>query len=411
MRFANGRLHLVSTGSRRSLKLGDILEQGDPSTALKFTETGYFLGGGDFQFPSEITALIDIPRLDTTTGQGSMLIGTKNNLYSLRTEITDRDAWGQTPAFQTHVLPIGVAGHGAIAQVNTDVYFRSPDGLRSARLAVTDMSQPGFGGLQQEIPERFQNWRIRDSKVIYFNDRLLVTVDPIQYKGKTIYQGLVALNFDSLNKIGEKSPPVYDGFWDNILIRDMVVADDRCFIVKASDDGDELWELHRDGFGLADESPPVYCIETRAMNGGDPSGLKSMHRLDLWFSQIQDDLEVSVDFRVDKAGYLPWSNFKVSRQGGEDHYAPVSSESYISKVTMPTPDPTPNGNSFQFRVHWTGRAKLDLVKSFFRPLTESHYQDVPLPSTEVGVQEYALSPSEKNDKYISTSLTFATPLT
>ena len=97
MRFANGRLHLVSTGSRRSLKLGDILEQGDPSTALKFTETGYFLGGGDFQFPSEITALIDIPRLDTTTGQGSMLIGTKDNLYSLRTEITDRDAWGQNP--------------------------------------------------------------------------------------------------------------------------------------------------------------------------------------------------------------------------------------------------------------------------------------------------------------------------
>jgi hypothetical protein len=376
MRFANGRLHVASTGSRRILKVGDIFQPGDPGTALKFTETTYLTGGGGFRFPSEITALMELPVLDTATGQGSMIVGTATDIFSLHTEVTDRDSWSTLSGFQQLLLPgIGMAGDRGISRANTDVFFRSSLGLRSLRLATTDLSTPGFGGLQQEIPERFPSWRREDVSMVTFRDRLILLTDPFQYQGSSVFSGMVVVNFDSLNRIGQKSPPVFDGFWDGLNIRELVEADGRCYAVVMVPGGNELWELLRDGDDRGNENPTQY-IDTRAMNAGDPGGLKALHRLDLWMSEVDSDLEVKISFKTDDApGFTPWETVNIAHQSSTG-YNPGPKRKHVSRLTLATPPEGENvGYNFQFRIAWTGRARLDLVQVHMRPMTESRYVD------------------------------------
>lgn len=384
MRFANGRLHVASSGSRRILTVGNIMQGTDATTALQFTESSNLHGGGDFSFSSPIRALVDMPVMDTASGQGSMLVGTETGTFTLRTDITERDTWATTPRFQSILFPgVGIAGPLGFAQVNSDVYFQSADGLRSVRLAAGELQTPGSGGLQQEIPERFQGWRQYAASSVHFNDRFLTLVDPRSINDKTVFDGLVALNFESLNKLGQKSPPVFDGYWDGLTFRELVEAEDRCFAVVSGASGDELWELHRDGDERSSENPTQY-IDTRAMNAGDPGGLKALHRLDLWMSEVSTDLNIKVSFRADDAeGFTPWETVAVDRQPNSG-YNPGVTRQHVSRLTLATPPEDFNiGYNFQIRVAWTGRARLDLLQAYMRPMTESRYVDNS--STTLGV--------------------------
>ena len=386
MRFANGRLHLVSAGQRRTVQVGDILQNGDPQTALKFTETGYLLGGGSFAFPEEVTALHEIPIVDTASGQGSMVIGTTRNTYSLRTEITDRDLWSSVEGFMRPILPgIGIAGPNSIGVVNNDLYFRSTNGLRSLRMAVGEQQSPGYGGLHQEIPEKFYNWGLSHNSTVHAGDRLITLVNPKIQDSRFVYEGGVVINFESLNRLGQKSPISFDGYWtleDDHYFRQIVEANNRVYAVVQTPTGDELWELQADGFEIEEESTLEQLFATRAMQANDPMGLKTLGRMDIWLSDIQDDISMDFEYRVDgETEWRTWHTLVVTRTEGTG-YNPDPPKDFISRYTLPTPpDNKVAGYHFQFRVKWTGRCKVDFLQAYLKPLAESQFAEQLTPIT------------------------------
>lgn len=387
MRFANGRLHLARAGNRRNLEVGDILQEGDPETALRFTESGYLLGGGSFAFPDPITALHEIPIMDTGSGQGSMVVGTTRNVYSLRTEIVNRDLWSGVDGFVRPLLPgIGVAGPRSVAAVNNDLYFRSTRGLRSLRMAVGEQQSPGYGGLQQEIPEKFYDWGLGQNSTIHAGDRLLTLVHPRIEGHRWVYEGAVVINFESINRLGEKSPLAFDGYWDlpeGHGFRQLLEVDGKAFAVVLTPSGDELWELQGEGNEFFGESPEQEFV-TRAMNGGDFGGLKVFRRLDLWMGGIRSDVELDIYVRADrKRDWVHWLGYgedgnplehtlEVTRTVGGG-YNPKLPEDAVSRLTLPSPPERLAGYSFQVKVAWRGRCRIDLLQAYFQPIAESEF--------------------------------------
>ncbi len=375
MRFANGRLHLVSSGRRKTLQVGDILQNGDPTTALKFTETGYLFGGGSFAFPNEITSLHEIPTQDKASGQGTMVIGTTRDCHTLRTDITDRDAWQSVQDFQAPLFPeIGVAGPDSMVPVNNDLYFRSSNGLRSLRMAVGEQQSPGYGGLHQEIPENFYKWGLKHNSSTHSDDRFITTVRPRLMNHQWVYEGAVSINFESLNRLGGKSPISFDGYWElpsDHYIRQIFDVDGTAYAVVYTPTGDELWELQEDGVEVVEETGLEQILVTRSMHANDPMGLKTIGRMDLWLSNIQDNLSVDVEYRVDQeSDWRTWETITVTLASANPN------KDYISRYTLKTPPGNKvAGYSYQFRVKWTGRCQIDYLQAYFKPLGESQFSE------------------------------------
>jgi len=381
MRFANGRLHLVSSGQRKTLQVGDILQNGDPTTALKFTETGYLFGGGSFAFPNEITALHEVPTQDKASGQGTMVIGTTRDCHTLRTDVTDRDAWTSVQDFQAPLLPaIGVAGPNSIVPVNNDLYFRSSNGLRSLRMAVGEQQSPGYGGLHQEIPEKFQKWGLKHNSSTHSGDRFITTVLPKLINHQWVYEGAVSINFESLNRLGGKSPVSFDGYWSlptDHYFRQLFDVDGTCYAVVYTGSGDELWELQKDGATTVEETGLEQIMVTRAMNAQDPMGLKTLGRMDVWLSNIQDNLSIDFEYRVDnETAWRTWETLVVTLASA----SPTTD--FIPRYTLKTPPGNKvAGYSFQFRLKWTGRCEVDYIQAYFKPLAENQFAERSTPIT------------------------------
>jgi len=381
MRFANGRLHLVSSGQRKTLQVGDILQNGDPTTALKFTETGYLFGGGSFAFPNEITALHEVPTQDKASGQGTMVIGTTRDCHTLRTDVTDRDAWTSVQDFQAPLLPaIGVAGPNSIVPVNNDLYFRSSNGLRSLRMAVGEQQSPGYGGLHQEIPEKFQKWGLKHNSSTHSGDRFITTVLPKLINHQWVYEGAVSINFESLNRLGGKSPVSFDGYWSlptDHYFRQLFDVDGTCYAVVYTGSGDELWELQKDGATTVEETGLEQIMVTRAMNAQDPMGLKTLGRMDVWLSNIQDNLSIDFEYRVDnETAWRTWETLVVTLASA----SPTTD--FIPRYTLKTPPGNKvAGYSFQFRLKWTGRCEIDYIQAYLKPLAEPQFAERSTPIT------------------------------
>jgi len=377
MRFANNRLHLASSGGRKDLRIGDIYQPGVKDSALKFTESTYLFGGGSLTMPDPITSLMEMPVMDTASGQGSMIVGTKRNTISVRTEITQRDLWPSVTGFQNTVLPgIGFSGPLAVCHVNNDLYFRSPSGFRSLRLAVGELDSPGYGGLHQEIPERFYQWGTWDASTVYFNDRVLTTVNPKILNGRYVYDGLVVINFESINRLGQKSPPAFDGYWDGLVFRELISAGEKLSAIVVGTTGDELWELMKDGSEFGGESNLWQYIDTKVFHGGDSASLKNLLRGDVFLSNIRSNIELEVSYKKDSDnGFIPWHTGVITYTDAGGVYDPNPIKSVISRHTLPTP---PNGSTsygFQVRVAWKGQCQVDQVRIETEHISESMYMD------------------------------------
>lgn len=373
MRFANNRLHLASSGKRKDLRIGDIYQPSDRDSALKFTEATYLFGGGSISMPDPITSMMEIRVMDNASGQGSMIIGTKRNTLAIRTEITQRDLWPTVQGFQTTILPnIGVSGPLAMCQVNNDIYLRSPSGFRSLRLAVGELNTPGYGGLHQEAPEYFKEWGTENSSTVYFDNRVLTTVNPKRVQGRLVYDGLIAVNFEGINRLAQKSPPAFDGYWDGLVFRELISAGRNLYAVVVGASGDELWELLPSGSEFSDEPDLWQYVDTRSFIGNDVGSLKALARVDCWLSRITSDVYLEVSYRKDgDNGFTPWYSSSITQVEGSGDYNPTPIKNDIRRVTLTEPPSPANAFGFQFRIAWKGRCQIDTINTVLRHLEES----------------------------------------
>lgn len=380
MCYSNGRLAVVLNDT--NVMIGDIVKGGLYQSELKFTETFNLLGGGTFSFPSAVKALSSLPVVDSASGQGSLVVGCRERAYTLHTEVTARENWDNI-GFQTEMFPgdtVGIVGPKAVAGVNQDIFFRAKDGLRSARITYGDYDSPGLTPLSTEVNNRLDydtDMWLQDACVVLFDNRLLCTHSPTSYGTRSIANGLISLNFDIVTNRGEKNPPAFEGEWDcGIQIAEIVKGEfngeTRCFLIGRDVNGvNGIWEILKevsDPVQPADE--PTYIHETRAIAGAGLNAIKAIRRCDVWLSRIEDPIELKVYWRPDKYPYwVLWDTLEIATAPS----APWTNQKRIARAPFSTSTPPTTldnvressldtGFSFQVRLEWTGRCRVDYVQ-------------------------------------------------
>jgi hypothetical protein len=106
-------------------------------------------------------------------------------------------------------------------------------------------------------------------------------------------------------------------------------------------------------------------------------GLKTLGRMDIWLSKIQDNLSIDFEYRVDnETTWRTWETLVVTLASA----SPTTD--FIPRYTLKTPPGNKvAGYSFQFRLKWTGRCEVDYIQAYFKPLAENQFAERSTPIT------------------------------
>jgi hypothetical protein len=408
MAYGNGRLAVVTDGNQ--LQVGNITSNAFQSE-LQFTEETYLSGGGAFYFPKAISALAFLPVNNTATGLGSLIVLGQDYCDSLQLDITARETWDQIPGFQQVVLPqIGAAGQGCVVVVNQDLYWRDRNGnIWSLRSAEWDALSPGKAPVSREV-SRIVDYEtanlIKYSSGIFFNNRLMFLASPFNNGyGFTSFSSIISLDAAPLATMRGKSPPSYDGAATGLaftaLVTGRIYEQDRAFAVSTDSDGENrLWEIATNdiqdyyalsagsSFALA-PSPITSFIETRRFDFGQPGTKKQIVRCDLWPTEIQGEVTVTVYWRADnRTQWQLWDSFTVCAQmtNNDNQWNDLYAQERGRVKTLTAPDAVDTidnqradmGFGFQIRVAWTGYMLLDRIKLWAKSdIPEDAYSGLP----------------------------------
>lgn len=197
---------------------------------LKLTENTYLAGGGIFYVPSSgqiISSIRGVANLDTAQGQGPVIIGTLDGLFTNNAP-ADRLLWQDmtNPILTEGLIKNGSESQESTVVVNGDLYFRSIDGIRSWLISRRD-----FEATHGNAPQSTEMSRVllADNRAllpfasaVVFDNRLLMTASPIQGPLGVYHETIIALNFDPSSGIRDKKRDVYDGAWTGLKVLQLV---------------------------------------------------------------------------------------------------------------------------------------------------------------------------------------------
>lgn len=408
MAYGNGRLAV--TVNDRSVQVGNITSNIFQSELL-FTETTYLAGGGAFFFTHPVSGLAFLPVNNTNTGFGSLVVLGNRYTDSLRLEVTARELWDQIPGFQQVLLPdVGCAGQYSIVRVNQDLYWRDGQGqIWSLRSAQWDALSPGNSPISREVA-RITDYETESqlplSSGIFFDNRLFFLASPFYNRfGSASYGNIISLDAAPLATMRGKSPPAYDGVAEGLEFSHLMVGQindvNRAFVISTDADGENrLWEIVPQA--LADASmlsldngstnslvpyPVTSYYESRRFDLGAPTILKRLTRIDMWPTDIQGDVQVSVYYRTDnRTQWNFWDTVsfcaKMTNNDGEWKDLSQQERGRIKSLTMPySTDNLDNqaqmvGYGFQVRIVWTGYMLMDRIKIWGLQLPDTAFSNI-----------------------------------
>lgn len=399
MAYGMGRLW-VAMG--RNYVAGDIV--GGPTSVISFTENTYIAGGGSFTVPLQsgnITAMSFIANLDTSLGQGALIIFTVKSAYSVQVPL-DRAAWATTtnPIATVAQMNFGsISNH--ITPVNGDLFYRSKDGIRSLIIGVRYFGQWGNVPISIEMT----NPLAEDNPIlatfassILLDNRLLMTAVPQKSPRGTIFLGLIALDFNPISSIRDpslptylgslKSPPAYDGIWTGLKWLQVMTVEGPdqglAFVVNGSGNID-LWEMTTKERFDNGSNPIQWIIEGPGLNFGNSKELKELFYGDMWVDRLSGNVDFLVSYRPDHyAFFVDWSAFS---KCGSYKDCSVSSckvfseprEQYRPRIRLPKPPagcedainkPFQRIYEMQVRLQMTGFCRILGTRMFSRKVQE-----------------------------------------
>jgi hypothetical protein len=378
---------------------GDIVggSSGSPAfqgrdAVLKVTENTFLIGGGAFRVPSAgaiITAMSFSAILDASLGQGPLQVFTNKNIFSCATP-TDRTTWQNVtnPILTEALKGAGASSHTAVVNINADILFRSPDGqIRSEILSRLDFNRWG------STPVSFEVLRILEAEnldlmnfcsAIEFDNRSLMTSNPILGNNGVYWQGLIALNFDAVSSLGQKSNSIYDGLWTGLNVLQLLrfANTERAFalcenpITKTF----EIYELLATGSDHFDNgtTPIAWVIETpmlfRDLKGKRVFDLLKLEDGELYVNDIIGKVYFKVEYRADfDPCWHPWHSWFVCAAVTTD--PTVSHPQYRKRMgfgqpaidpadcNVNTDQPPMYGTMFQLRISVLGHCVINGLKA------------------------------------------------
>jgi len=407
MAYGNGRLWVAVDDM--NIAAGDIRQK--KGSELIFTESNYLVGGGDITIPNGINAMAFIAT-NGSADYGPLVIMSARATESVRADISARDQWGG-PGFVTNVLrSAGCAGHWAVASVNQDIYWRDSDGgIRSLYASNSDESSAGSSPISREV-SRLTDYDfpslLRFCSAIYFDNRLIVTSSPyLNEVGGVSWRDLISLDFAPYSVMKGKSSAAYDGQWTGLNVTHLFTGQfngrPRAFAVVHHDSGSNaLWEIMPQmqqqvsdqliscsDTGATDVVSPISCyLETAVRSFGNSRNRKSLARFDVYLSEMNGQVDLKVWWRADgKAKWNQWDALSVNAkttdpQGPTPHTwknLAKQSRAQLKSFTIPQNLVGADGYGvhtgfeFQFRVGWTGRAKIYKMTAHATAVAETPY--------------------------------------
>lgn len=276
---------------------------------LKFTENKFLAGGGSFTAPGTITAMAPMTVLDTSTGQGPLLIFTEQAIVSVDAPYA-RESWSTVtnPIVTYSLVANGATSfYGTIPTVNGDIFYRSLDGLRSFFWSIRERGSWGNTPLSTELGELIRDDAeelLKYQSAILFDNRLLFTIGSRHTKYGAYWKGMVALDFDTISNMAAKSPPVYDGVWTGIdptyLFEGMYGRTQRAFVaVRAAGGLNELWEISKKNQFDNDSGRIKWTWVSRGFSFENPLEAIRLENLELFVKEVIGDGDLTVHYRPD----------------------------------------------------------------------------------------------------------------
>lgn len=389
MAYGIGRIW-VSQGS--SYYGGDLVDS-NPSlgveSILHFTENDYLNEGGAFHVPSNagpITGLSFVAKQDTVSGEGSLMVFTKNSIFEFDAPV-DRTIWAslEQPLQRFSLLRFGTTSQESIVPVNGDLFFRSLDGIRSFYFARREFNTWGNTPISRELGKSVSNdsqYWLKFCKGTQFDNRLLMTVGPDFTNNGVVWRKLVSLDFDLISSMGEKTPPAWEGEWEFLdAIFSIVTVDcttgQRCIVIlQDGTDGLAFYELVRDG-QYANETI-TWGIDTKSYQYGVPLDKKRLQTFESWWDDQDAGGNIDVWWKPNGAGcWAPWGRYLAAAAScidtfPEDCTPPVFTGPQAKpRVGLPiAPDlfdttqciPRRDGYSHQLKIRTTSTGTLKMIR-------------------------------------------------
>lgn len=328
MAYGMGRL-VVVRNDFRNIVFGDLYGShanlGDPGdSVIKFTETTFLSEGFDASIPftlGKATAATFFPQLDTSTGNGQLMIFAERGAASFFLSLP-REQWKTSQFQQLALLTTGLRGWRSISAVNEDLWFRADDGWRSFRQARSEPIGWSHIPLSTNVHQYLDNDTqelLYLANSIYFDNRIIATVNPYWNDGRPYHTGLVVVDFDILSSFGTKFRPAWNGRWTGLKTTQLVTGIfngvKRAFAFGIDlENKNSIYEIttsEHDDFGH--KSVPWELV-TRSFDFAklnqfsNPFTESEVYDADIWLSDIVDvNMPLKVYYRPDNyPDWVPW---------------------------------------------------------------------------------------------------------
>lgn len=315
----------------RNYAAGDIV--GGPSGTLPYafrdsvlnvTENPLAVGGDGFAVPASsgnIRALSHESQLDASLGQGRLLIGTRKDIYALTVPITRTD-WIGSDNNNQPLQVVAQRGNGtvnerSIAAVNSDLFFQSLEpGIRSyvagVRYFGTWNNRP-ISSNEDRILSLNNRALMHAATGIFFNNRLLQGVLPVQTDQGVVHKAILPLDMDPISSFGVTAKPAWEGHYEGLNTLQLFTADfggrERGFMATVSslDSSIQIWEMSESDRFENGDNRITWILETPAFTWGREFDLKRLVSLELWIDRLWGTVEFEINYRPDS--YPCWTQW------------------------------------------------------------------------------------------------------
>lgn len=409
--------------NRSGFVAGDIVYgDGTVASILKFTENDFLNEGGVFSVPLDaglITAMQFLATQDTSLGVGVLLVGTTNMVFSINAPV-DRTTWKNLtfPIQTISLLDYGPRGPRSTISINGDMWHRSEDGFRSFKVARRNFNEWGNTPLSREIQPVIDydtNTLLFFGSSALFQNRQFATVSPHRTPKGIIHRGFAVVNYDLISNLQSKTYPAWEGIYSGLSVFQVLKASvnnrERGFAFALNSSNQiELWELsHSDSpfydtyTTTSDNVQTIHrtaiepWLETRSMNFGDSSQLKSLHTCEIFLDEIVDAVSLTIKFKPDQyPSWVTWKTISLCQNLTQCEVNPPGDFScavwkpdqkgYAARILLPQPPETCNelagvqirlGYEFQFRLEGSGSFRIRRFKPHAKERSDKIEGDCP----------------------------------
>lgn len=294
--------------------------------------------GGTFSLPGnygKIRAMTVAPTMNVQLGQGPLQILTTQCVFSVNAP-ADITTWANltTPIVTVSLIGAGAVSQWSTVQVNGDILFRAPDGIRSMTIASLDFYKWNNTPCSQEVVRAISDDTsslLNFCSAVLFDNRVLFGCSPVSGANGTYFQNAVSVNLDTISNLQSKSPSVWEGEWESVNALQMMVGvfknAPRCFLFTSNGTAIGLSEMLTTAAGqdIAGTSDTYFQFESPVLF--DPNEVKGEYELlrledgEVYFQNLLGFVTFTVEFRPDyDQNWHPWYSWTVDNTGGANPY-------------------------------------------------------------------------------------------